>query len=71
MKIRTADLMEGEMMGAGRATWAKAGGNFLPALVHVNGRREVLYGPPLATRRTALKYALLELRGRLARKGAA
>jgi hypothetical protein len=42
-----------------KATYAKSGDNFLPVLDH-GCRREVLHGPPLATRKTAMKYAMLE-----------
>ena len=50
-----------------RSTFTKAGFNYLPVIVHADGKREVLYGDPLANGITATKYAALEIQQR--RKG--
>jgi len=36
-------------------------GNYLPVIVRMDGTRVVLYGAPLATRKTAMKYAQIEI----------
>jgi hypothetical protein len=44
-----------------------SGRNWLPLIVHTSGAHEVLSGPPLVNRKTALKYAQLEINSRHAR----
>ncbi len=45
-----------------RPTFTKSGFNYyLPVIVHADGRREVLYGAPLANGMTATKYAALAI----------
>ncbi len=47
-----------------RPTYTKDGDNYLPVIDH-GGRKEVLYGPPLANGITATKFAALEIHERL------
>ena len=49
-----------------KASCIKAGKNYMPVIVHKD-RREVLPGDPLANRKTARKYAQIEInkRGKL------
>lgn len=47
-----------------KATYIKAGFNYLPAIKHEDGRRETLYGEPLVNIQTARKYAALEIASR-------
>lgn len=51
-----------------QATCRKSGPNFLPVIVHDNGRRETLYGPPLSSECIARKYAQLEINLRALRR---
>lgn len=51
-----------------RPTFRKSGFNYLPVIDHGNGKKETIYGPPLANGITATKYAALEIRDRLAKK---
>ena len=45
-----------------KATYTKAGFNFLPVILDtVTGKREILHGQPLADRTTAKKYAYIEI----------
>ena len=46
-----------------RPTYTKSGDNYLPVIDH-GTHKEVLYGPPLANRITATKYARLEIHQR-------
>jgi hypothetical protein len=46
------------------ASYIKAGINYLPAIIHPDGRRETLHGDPLATIAKARFYARLELAAR-------
>ena len=48
-----------------RPTYAHAGDNYLPAIIHDDGRREIIYGDPLATIATARKYASLHIYDRI------
>jgi hypothetical protein len=43
-----------------KASAYKTGFNYLPVIIH-DEKKEALWGPPLATRETALKYAQLEI----------
>lgn len=47
-----------------RPTYTKLGEHYLPVIMHEDGKREVLYGPPLHNGITATKYAAMELRDR-------
>jgi hypothetical protein len=47
-----------------RPTYTKQGDYYMPVIVHDNGQREVIPGPPLSTSKTATKYAALELHDR-------
>jgi hypothetical protein len=47
-----------------KPTYTKSGVNYLPVIVHNDGRREILYGPPLANGITATKYAALTIHER-------
>ncbi len=42
-------------------TFTKAGFDYLPVIVHPDGRREILYGDPLANKIMATKYAALTI----------
>jgi len=44
-----------------RPTFTKSGPNYLPVIAHENGKKEVLYGPPLTNGITATKYAALTI----------
>lgn len=48
-----------------RPTFTKSGSHYLPVIAHADGRKEVIYGPPLTNGITATKYAALEIRDRL------
>jgi hypothetical protein len=50
-----------------KATYQKADFNFLPVVKFESGKVEVLYGPPLASRKTAIKYAQLFIQNMRAR----
>jgi hypothetical protein len=41
------------------ASYRKSGMNYQPVIIHADGRKETLYGDPLATKEAALKYARL------------
>lgn len=47
-----------------KATYRKAGFNYLPAIKHNNGATEVIYGNPVCNITTAKKYAELEIHNR-------
>jgi hypothetical protein len=47
-----------------KASYKKSGDNFLPVIKHTDGRREVLYGAPLATIKRAKEYARFEMYNR-------
>ena len=47
-----------------RPTFTKQGFNYMPVIVHEDGRKEILPGPPLSNGITATKYAALEVRDR-------
>lgn len=47
-----------------RPSYKKSGFNFLPVIIHENGRRETLNGEPLANIKTAKYYARLEIADR-------
>jgi hypothetical protein len=47
-----------------RPTYTKQGDYYMPVIVHDDGRREMIPGPPLSNRKTATKYAALELQDR-------
>lgn len=54
-----------------KPSFKKSGFNFLPVIIHKDGRRETVHGEPLATAATARKYAALHIADRLrARKPA-
>jgi hypothetical protein len=44
-----------------KATAKKSGGNYYPAIKQTNGNIIVLWGSPLVNRKTAVKYAQLEI----------
>lgn len=47
-----------------KATYAKHGADYLPAIRHDDGRIEVIHGDALADRPTAVKYARLHISDR-------
>lgn len=47
-----------------RPTFTKVGFNYMPVIVHADGRREIVAGPPLANGITATKYAALTIADR-------
>lgn len=48
-----------------KATYVKASnGNYLPGIVHPSGKVETIYGEPLATRKTAMKFAQIHINDR-------
>jgi len=51
-----------------RATYTKSGDNFFPVIVYDDGRRETIWGDPLVNRKTAVKFADLEIRDRRPKK---
>ena len=47
-----------------KASYTSAGSNFLPVIIHNDGRREAVFGDPLATRKAARFYAGLHIADR-------
>jgi len=47
-----------------KASYKKTGYNYLPAILHYTGKKEILYGNSLASRETAKKYAQIEINSR-------
>lgn len=47
-----------------RASYSIVNDNYMPCIVHLDGRRETIAGPPLAMRRSAIKYAQIEINRR-------
>jgi len=45
-------------------SYVKSGFNYLPVIKHVDGRKEILYGQPLASIRRAKEYARFEIYNR-------
>jgi hypothetical protein len=50
-----------------KASYQKTGFNFLPVIKHENRKPEVLYGAPLASKKTATKYAQIVINQRASR----
>jgi len=48
-----------------KASYKKSLDNYLPVIVHADGRRETLYGAPLVTIKRAKEYARFEIYNRL------
>lgn len=46
------------------ATYRKSGDNYLPVIKHTDGRKETLYGSPLASIKRAKEYARFEIYNR-------
>ena len=44
-----------------KPSYTRAGANYLPAIIHDDGRKETIFGDPVATRAEALKYARLHI----------
>lgn len=44
-----------------KASYQKSGDNYLPVIIHEDGKKEVLQGDPLATMATAKRYAQYEI----------
>ena len=47
-----------------KATYKESCDNFLPVIKHADGRKEVLYGAPIATIKRAKEYARFEIYNR-------
>jgi hypothetical protein len=47
-----------------KASYAKNGETYQPAIKHDSGKRETLWGPPLGTRKRALFYAQVAINER-------
>jgi len=47
-----------------KASSRKIGMNYLPVIIHLNNRKETLYGEPLVNPQTARKYAQTEINTR-------
>ena len=64
--VRTVNNLPHEAEGKGtmRPSYTKSGFNYLPVIVHDDGKREVLHGDPLANGITATKYAALAIHDR-------
>lgn len=43
------------------ATYVKSGFNYLPVIKHIDGRKEILYGQPIASIKRAKEYAQFEI----------
>lgn len=43
------------------ATYVKLGFNYLPVIKHIDGRKEILHGQPIATIKRAKEYARFEI----------
>ena len=46
------------------ATYVKSVFNYLPAIKHADGRKEILYGPPISSIKRAKQYARFEIYSR-------
>lgn len=51
-----------------KATYRKSGMNYMSVILHDDGRRETLEGPPLVNIIAAKKYAQLEINDRKNRR---
>lgn len=47
-----------------KASATRTNDNYLPVILHANGKREILFGPPLVNKKTAIKYAQIEINSR-------